>query len=97
MCVDCRHIHEPEIIEEGESAEEKREGDESSDEGELSDEEIERRRLMLRQKLLSRKEEEVSTAFQRYLCVCVQFYFSGLFTNRNWKFLTKKRRTNPPF
>lgn len=53
-----RHIHEPEVIEEGEPEKEKRD-DESSDEGDLSDEEIERRRELLKQKLLNRKKEGV--------------------------------------
>ncbi|KAK6631746.1 hypothetical protein RUM43_013810 [Polyplax serrata] len=54
-----RHIHEPEVIEEFESETEKREPDEEeSDEGELSDEEIERRRQLLKQKLMNRKENE---------------------------------------
>lgn len=60
MLLFLRHIHEPEVIEEFESETEKREPDEEeSDEGELSDEEIERRRQLLKQKLMNRKENEV--------------------------------------
>lgn len=47
------------MLEEGDTIIDKRE-DESSDEGELSDEEIERRRQLLKQKLLSKKKDEVN-------------------------------------
>lgn len=53
-----RHIHEPEIIEQVESEEDRKDDDSEEDEGDLSDEEIERRRQLLRQKLLCKKETE---------------------------------------
>lgn len=64
-----RMIHEPEIVSVGAEGEEPideaeirairwRDGDEDSDVEELDDEEIERRRLMLRQRALARAQEE---------------------------------------
>ncbi|KAH8035024.1 hypothetical protein HPB51_003865 [Rhipicephalus microplus] len=64
-----RMIHEPEVISVGEDGEEAmdesetraarwRDGEEDSDAEELDDEEIERRRLMLRQRALARVQEE---------------------------------------
>ncbi|PNF18325.1 Microfibrillar-associated protein 1 [Cryptotermes secundus] len=61
-----RHIHAPEILDVGVSDEEKEvrriarmdESEEEEEEDELSDEEIERRRQMLREKVLNHKEDE---------------------------------------
>ncbi|XP_014275327.1 microfibrillar-associated protein 1 [Halyomorpha halys] len=58
-----RHIHEPEVIESGHSSENEaemrrgRESSEEEEEEELSDTEIERRRQMLKQRVLTLKEQ----------------------------------------
>lgn len=60
-----RHIHEPEVIESGHSSENEaemrrgRESSEEEEEEELSDTEIERRRQMLKQRVLTLKEQMV--------------------------------------
>lgn len=56
-----RRINEPEIIESSsEDENEKMDVSEEEEEEDLSDEEIERRRQMLRQKVLTQKTEQVN-------------------------------------